>query len=448
MKITKVNNIEQELVNKLKQNFTETEQQMFIQSFSMYLNHNQESEYIINLDDVYKWIGFEQKVHCKRLLLKHFQENIDYKITMGSSKEEAALPVGRAASSSKNLGGAGLNKETILMNIKTFKKLCMKASTKKADEIHDYYIKMETILQEYIHEKMETEKKQIKETTLLESYDNKKVLYLLWINEFLLKFGWSDNINQRLSEHKTTYGNQSKLIYVTECKQNKLLETHMKQHNDINSSTVSKVFNKKCRTELIDTSKITTDQVIKIIEFLKDKLLQDFEIFQMEHLERMKYEDTKQKEEDTKQKQIELEIKKLEYELEIRKLELQSQLQKSVVLIDTLKPEIPIKKVIKKKWNVKSQLHGSDEEKVKFRNWLDLNVIKSENDMVAWSAIISKYITKTSPLIKSIYKDYFEEYISEKYDITELYKSIRVNRTKTIRGWNNLKLKENKVKEI
>jgi len=136
----------------------------------------------------------------------------------------------------------------------------------------------------------------------------------------------------------------------------------------------------------------------------------------------------------------------------IAKKKKEKKIEASKILIENDEAEIkikkPIKKVIKKKWNVKSQLHGSDEEKVKFRNWLDLNVIKSENDMVAWSAIISKYITKTSPLIKSIYKDYFEEYISEKYDITELYKSIRVNRTKTIRGWNNLKLKENKVKEI
>jgi 2-hydroxy-3-keto-5-methylthiopentenyl-1-phosphate phosphatase len=102
MKITsipKVNNIEQELVNKLKENFTETEQQMFIQSFSMYLNHDQENEYIINLDDVYTWIGFDRKGKCKELLIKHFQENKDYKIIKGSSTEDFASPAGEAKSS-------------------------------------------------------------------------------------------------------------------------------------------------------------------------------------------------------------------------------------------------------------------------------------------------------------------------------------------------------------
>lgn len=46
----------------------------------------------------------------------------------------------------------GNNKEQILMNINTFKKFCLKAGTKKADEIHDYYIKLEEILHETINE--------------------------------------------------------------------------------------------------------------------------------------------------------------------------------------------------------------------------------------------------------------------------------------------------------
>lgn len=42
------------------------------------------------------------------------------------------------------------NKEFIYLNVKTFKKFCLKASTKKADIIHDYYLKMESILNKYI----------------------------------------------------------------------------------------------------------------------------------------------------------------------------------------------------------------------------------------------------------------------------------------------------------
>ena len=47
----------------------------------------------------------------------------------------------------------GQNKETILLTINTCKKFCLKAGTKKADEIHDYYIKLEELLQETLAQK-------------------------------------------------------------------------------------------------------------------------------------------------------------------------------------------------------------------------------------------------------------------------------------------------------
>ena len=34
----------------------------------------------------------------------------------------------------------GYNQETIMMNVNTFKKLCLKSNTDNADKIHDYYV--------------------------------------------------------------------------------------------------------------------------------------------------------------------------------------------------------------------------------------------------------------------------------------------------------------------
>lgn len=47
---------------KLQKNFTETQQQLFLHSFVMYLNHNQETDFVIDLDNIYAWIGYVQKV--------------------------------------------------------------------------------------------------------------------------------------------------------------------------------------------------------------------------------------------------------------------------------------------------------------------------------------------------------------------------------------------------
>ena len=39
-----------------------------------------------------------------------------------------------------------------MLTVRTFKLFCLKAGTKKADQIHEYYIKLEETLQEVIQE--------------------------------------------------------------------------------------------------------------------------------------------------------------------------------------------------------------------------------------------------------------------------------------------------------
>ena len=65
------------LINKIKENFSDEEQQMFVVNFYCYLNYKK-NEYVIDLDEIYKWLGFSQKPHAKRHLTKNFIENVDY----------------------------------------------------------------------------------------------------------------------------------------------------------------------------------------------------------------------------------------------------------------------------------------------------------------------------------------------------------------------------------
>ena len=134
------------MIDKIKENFSTYEQQMFISSFYCYLNYDNKSEFVIDLDDVWKWIGFTQKLNAKILLEKHFLANIDYK---------KSQPVKLA-----NMKG-GQNKEVFIMNTYTFKRFCLKAGTKKADEIHEYYIKMEKVLQDVLMEECRTLTEQV-----------------------------------------------------------------------------------------------------------------------------------------------------------------------------------------------------------------------------------------------------------------------------------------------
>lgn len=133
--ITKLNgDYQSKLIDKVQKTFNNYEQQMFLASFYCYLNHDNKNDFVIDLDNVWRWLGFGQKVKAKVLLEKHFILNKDYTLSLSLQ--------GKQLSNTKG----GHNKEIIMLNIETFKKYCLKAGTKKADEIHDYFIKLEQIL--------------------------------------------------------------------------------------------------------------------------------------------------------------------------------------------------------------------------------------------------------------------------------------------------------------
>ena len=158
--ITKLNgNYQSKLITKVQNNFNNYEQQMFIASFYCYLKHDYEKDFVIDLDNVWQWLGFGQKVNAKRVLEKNFTINKDYKLSLCQLAKQT------------NSAKGGHNKEVFMLNINTFKKFCLKSETKKADEIHDYFIKLEQILQEILQE----ESNELKQQLLQQSNEFKTV---------------------------------------------------------------------------------------------------------------------------------------------------------------------------------------------------------------------------------------------------------------------------------
>jgi len=210
--ITKLTgNYQTVFINKIKQIFNENEQRIFVSSFYCSLNYNSKTDFVIDFDSIWKWLEFSRKEECKRVLTKHFTIDIDYKIITKETNEGKAAPqVVVAGISTRNLGGAGQNKEKIVMTINTFKKLCLKSNTKKADEIHDYFIKLEEIYHEVIDEESNELRNQMIQKDILfiqntqqilfNSYHKKSIVYLIKINENLYKFGNTD-IKRRFNEH-------------------------------------------------------------------------------------------------------------------------------------------------------------------------------------------------------------------------------------------------------
>ena len=104
--ITKLNgNYQSKLIEKVKIHFTDYEQQMFVASFYCYLNYNK-TDFVIDLDNIWKWIGFNQKYNAKYMLEKNFIIDINYKIF---TPEPSGVK--------KDTRG-GHNKEKIMLNMK------------------------------------------------------------------------------------------------------------------------------------------------------------------------------------------------------------------------------------------------------------------------------------------------------------------------------------------
>ncbi len=147
------------LVQKIKNTFTQTEQQLFVASFISFLNHDTEKDFVIDLDSVWKWLGFSRKDHSKRLLEKCFIIDIDYKVYQ-STPLEGGVPRENALG---GLGGEGLLKEIILMTVDTFKEFCLTTNTVKSKEIRKYFVKLEKLLLQTILEQASELKLKLKE---------------------------------------------------------------------------------------------------------------------------------------------------------------------------------------------------------------------------------------------------------------------------------------------
>lgn len=272
------------LLTKIKNNFTDTEQQLFVASFYCFLNYNQRNDFVIDLDNIWKWIGFNQKVKAKTLLAKNFKLDIDYKILLCQQGKQHI-----------HLHG-GHNKETILLTIRTFKLFCLKAGTEKAAQIHEYYIKMEETLQEVIQEesdelklqlenkdkelenkdkeleKKDKEKDKIREKTLIEQFPNNAqcVYYGIIDNlsqsgEKLIKFGNSNNLKNRVVRHKDTYSNFT-LVNAFKVENKLQIENAIKENQILNKRQRELTINNKKYIELLNIDGLSFTELDKIIQ--------------------------------------------------------------------------------------------------------------------------------------------------------------------------------------
>jgi hypothetical protein len=249
------------LLQRIKEHFTESQQQMFVTSFYCYLNYNQTTDFVVDLDNIWEWLGFNQKVKAKSLLERHFILDTDYKNLLSHAGKQDGN------------GHGGHNKEIFMLNIKTFKLLCIKSGTKKADEIHEYFIKLEELLHQVIQEesdelkkqleqkgnqildienrnkeaytKLLTEKAQERQRVLLQEYNKDiSIVYIVKVKtyengEYIVKIGESRRgITDRFAEHKSKY-EEALLLDCFAVNRSKDFESFLHNHEQIKPNQVT-----------------------------------------------------------------------------------------------------------------------------------------------------------------------------------------------------------------
>jgi hypothetical protein len=287
------------LLMKIQENFTGLEQQLFVGSFYCYLNYDKTLDFVVDLDNVWKWLGFTQKASAIRVIEKNFNIGTDYKnLSSQVEEEKTALQFGKAVLKDEKING-GQNKQTILLTIKCFKSLCLKAQTKKAAEIHEYYMKMEEVLHKTIEEETDELRLQLeqkeniileKENTILQSKKEKQkaveqaitvqfplnteCIYFGTIdntndaNEKLVKFGHTNDLATRIAYHRKQYNN---FILVAAFRvQNKVeIENLIKSYPKIKRHIRTIEVNGKNKTEIIayDATNFTLE---RLSQYIKD----------------------------------------------------------------------------------------------------------------------------------------------------------------------------------
>ncbi len=290
-----INTNNNRFIEKIINKFTTNDQKLFISSFYCYLNYSN-NDFVVDMDNIWKWLGFSSKQNAVRILEKYFKldEHYIFSFLINSNKKETV-----------NKGGHNIKK--YLLNIRCFKLLCLKAQTNKADEIHDYYISLEDIINQsleenaielklilqqkdnYINEisnKLNEDKlniikeknKEIEKTIIEQFPVNTECIYLGIIddtnenNEKLIKFGHSNDLKTRVQYHNNSYKNFT-LIYAVKVINRTEIENYIKNHFVIKKHIRKILINEKYKTEIIAyDSNFTIDRLIYYIkEIIKTK---------------------------------------------------------------------------------------------------------------------------------------------------------------------------------
>jgi phage anti-repressor protein len=175
----------------------------FIDDFFGLYELNNKDDFIINLENISKWLN-ARKDHLKETLINSYQLNIDYIINKTKSNGKKGAPI-----------------ENILLTVKCFKLLCMQSRTKKAVEVREYFYSLEELIDKYknyIIEGLKDKINKLENNQKPKINHTKGIIYIIQTADdmTLYKIGRTKNLKNRLLKYNADKKDDIKPIYIYE----------------------------------------------------------------------------------------------------------------------------------------------------------------------------------------------------------------------------------------
>jgi len=194
-----------EMINFINSELNEQQRQIYIRNLYMCMNFNPTTDFPVNLDYVYKDMGFANKGNAMKTIKSNFTKDEDYKLILIPREKKQ---------------NAGRSEHEIMLNIDTYKTLCMLVKTPQGKEIRKYYVKLENIYNSIVKKEFDNtkvlleENKQLllKQQEHIEQLENKPELegfirkpgYIYLIKDITklghYKIGFADKPDKRLTQ--------------------------------------------------------------------------------------------------------------------------------------------------------------------------------------------------------------------------------------------------------
>jgi phage anti-repressor protein len=175
--------------------------------FEFYDEHTLQTDFVINLDHVSKWLATEKK-RLLQTLKTSYKLNIDYQVVKGKNPNQK--------------DARNNNYKVCFITPDCFKRICMLSKAKNADMVRTYFIEIETLFLKHKDQLIEGLRNDImrlerNQTTKQKYQKGEGYIYIIKAspdNDSIVKIGRTKNLQKRLSNHASSHADNLDVLYV------------------------------------------------------------------------------------------------------------------------------------------------------------------------------------------------------------------------------------------